>query len=71
MSSQYQDDQEWLDHYEKQLGETVLCLKRQNKKIKEIKKHLKQYQNNEICMNCHEHVDICSQIGGFNHRGCL
>jgi hypothetical protein len=64
MSSQYQDDQEWLDHYEKQV-------KKQNQEIKEIKKHLKQYQNNEICMNCHEHVDICSQIGGFNHKGCL
>ena len=64
MSSQHQDDQEWLDHYEKQV-------KKQNQEIKEIKKHLKQYQNNEICMNCHEHVDICSQIGGFNHKGCL
>ena len=64
MSSQYQDDQEWLDQYEKQV-------KKQNQEIKELKKHLKQYQNNEICMNCHEHVDICSRIGGFNHRGCL
>ena len=60
MSSQYQDDQEWLDQYEKQV-------KKQNQEIKELKKHLKQYQNNEICMTCHEHVDICSQIGG----GCL
>ena len=57
MSSQHQDDQEWLDQYEKQV-------KKQNQEIKELKKHLKQYQNNEICMTCHEHVDICSQIGG-------
>jgi len=64
MSSQHQDDQEWLDQYEKQV-------KKQNQEIKELKKHLKQYQNNEICMNCHEHVDICSRIGGFNHGGCL
>ena len=57
MSSQYQDDQEWLDHHEKKAEKNA-------QEIKELKKHLKQYQNNEICMTCHEHIDICSQIGG-------
>jgi predicted translin family RNA/ssDNA-binding protein len=56
MSSQYQDDQEWLDAYEKEIKENV-------KEIKKLKKHLKQYQDNKICMACHELRTICHALG--------
>ena len=56
MSSQYQDDQEWLDQYEKKIEENI-------KEIKKLRKHLKQYQNNEICMTCHELRTICHTLG--------